>query len=830
MLSDHLRRYARACWEAVRPDLGEAGQAAQRELDQLTGDPRILMELTLGTLPASDVASVPFEVLLAYVRHALSLREHSPYCRDVPEDIFLHHVFYPRVNSEDLVDCRGFFAQMVAPEVEGLPGLEAALAVNRWCARQMTYETTDTRSMNPITCYYCGLGRCGEESTFGVTALRSVGIPARQIYVPWWSHCDDNHAWVEVYVEGDWHFLGACEPEPILDRGWFNSAASRAMVVCSRIFFDFIGEGLEKEALVQRQGMCLMYNQVSRYAETARLTVSVTDAQGAPLSGAWVRFYVLNMAAPARIAALETGPDGAVTLETGLGSLLVEAEQAGQFAWTTLDISKDAHCVMIPQAKGPEEESWTWDFSAPAAGEKTRRPLTPEQAQEKAEVLAAARQTRLARIDSYWSPRYQTGDDNLDRVFRMAGGNAEALWQFYQNTPEAEQPWAKALLLSLASKDWRDAKPEVLRAHLTAALALPGRDQPEFIPHVLCPRIGFELLTDWRTPILARLSPAEQDRFRQDPQALWAWVEAQFPEKQCRWHPVLWLQPGAALRLGASDAKGRRLLFVAILRTLGVPARLNPVDGQAQYWDGAAFVTVEAAGPAEPMAPLTIQFPEPLTYHLGWTLSRWAGGWQTLDLSGEPGPVYRLPLGQYRLTTVNRLPNGNQLARFTPICLPPEGVSVEATRRQGSLEQMLARFPIVPPVKLPGLQLQVYLEVGTEPTEHVLNELLESVSQVREAMGRGLKLLLLLPQAAARQDPTLGKVLAALPEATVLETDFASAPLDAMARALYVEPGLWPLTVLTDGQTAYYGHAGYAVGTIPLALNLVQALSGEANH
>ena len=311
MLSDHLRRYARACWEVVRPDLGEAGQVAQRELDRLTGDPRILMELTLGTLPASDVASVPFEVLLAYVRHALSLREHSPYCRDVPEDIFLHHVFYPRVNSEDLVDCRGFFAQMVAPEVEGLPGLEAALAVNRWCARQMTYETTDTRSMNPITCYYCGLGRCGEESTFGVTALRSVGIPARQIYVPWWSHCDDNHAWVEVYVEGDWHFLGACEPEPILDRGWFNSAASRAMVVCSRIFFDFIGEGLQKEALVQRQGMCLMYNQVSRYAETARLTVSVTDAQGAPLSGAWVRFYVLNMAAPARIAALETGPDGA---------------------------------------------------------------------------------------------------------------------------------------------------------------------------------------------------------------------------------------------------------------------------------------------------------------------------------------------------------------------------------------------------------------------------------------------------------------------------------------------------------------------------------------
>lgn len=825
MLSDNIRRFAQENWEAALTSLGEAGRAAQKELDRLTGDERCLMELALGTLPASDVASVPFDVLLGYARHALSLRERSPYCQAVPEDIFLHHVFYPRVNSEDLVDCRGFFAQMVAPEVEGLPGLEAALAVNRWCARQMTYETTDNRSMNPVTCYYCGLGRCGEESTFGVTALRSVGIPARQIYVPWWSHCDDNHAWVEVYVEGSWHFLGACEPEPILDRGWFNSAASRAMVVCSRTFFDFVGEGLREEALTQRQGICLMYNETNRYAETARLTVSVENPQGAPLSGAWVRFYVLNMAGLARIAALETGASGAVTLETGLGSLLVEAELNGKFAWTTLEISGDTGCRLVPQKEEPEQEPWTWDFIAPAAGEKTRRTLTPEQAQEKAGILVAARQARLARIESYWSPRYVSGDEALDRVFRMAGGNAEALWHFYETTPEANKPWAKALLLSLASKDWRDAKPEVLQAHLAGALTLPDRDKPEFVPYVLCPRIGFELLTDWRTPILSRLSPKEQDRFRQDPQALWTWIHEKFPERGCRWHPVLWLQPGAALSLGAADGKGQRLLFVAVLRTLGIPARLNPVDGKAQYWNGKDFTTVEAADPAEPMGTLTIRFPEPLTYSQSWTLARWSSGWQTLDLSGEPGPVYRLPLGQYRLITVNRLPNGNQLARFTPLRLTSEGATADALRRQGTLEQMLARFPVCPPVGLPGLHLQVYLEVGTEPTEHVLNELLESTSRVREAMGQGLGLLLLLPQAAARQDPTLSKVLTALPEATVLETDFAGASLDAMARALYVEPGLWPLTVLTDGQTAYYGHAGYAVGTIPLALDLVRALS-----
>ena len=108
------------------------------------------------------------------------------------------------------------------------------------------------------------------------------------------------------------------------------------MVVCSRTFFDFIGEGLQKEALVQRQGMCLMYNETSRYAETARLTVSVENPQGAPQSGAWVRFYVLNMAGLAPDCSPGDRADGAVTLETGLGSLLVEAELNGKFAWSTL--------------------------------------------------------------------------------------------------------------------------------------------------------------------------------------------------------------------------------------------------------------------------------------------------------------------------------------------------------------------------------------------------------------------------------------------------------------------------------------------------------------
>ena len=55
--------------------------------------------------------------------------------------------------------------------------------------------------------------------SFVVNVMRSAGIPARPVYVPRWSHCDDNHAWVELWCDGKWYFTGACEPLMILNKG-----------------------------------------------------------------------------------------------------------------------------------------------------------------------------------------------------------------------------------------------------------------------------------------------------------------------------------------------------------------------------------------------------------------------------------------------------------------------------------------------------------------------------------------------------------------------------------------------------------------------------------
>ena len=239
-----------------------------------------------------------------------------------PEEIFLNYVLFHRVNEEEIAQCRTYFRAEIGSRIQGMNFREAALEVNYWCAEEATYHCTDDRTLSAISVYRRGNGRCGEESVFTVNALRSVGVPARQVYAPKWSHCDDNHAWVEIWCDGKWYFLGACEPEEILNKGWFTNASSRAMMIHSRVFDTKIPEG----EVIGTDGMVTMLNELKRYAVTKEITVTVKDAQGLPSEGAEVSFEVLNYSEYAPIAEKKTDSKGTARLTTGLGICIFPQE------------------------------------------------------------------------------------------------------------------------------------------------------------------------------------------------------------------------------------------------------------------------------------------------------------------------------------------------------------------------------------------------------------------------------------------------------------------------------------------------------------------------
>ena len=813
--SPELLEYTRGRLLAREAAFGPRREEVSASLAACAGEERPLLAYYYATLPLTDVGDYSPAYFLSVARQALAVREEFPWCQALAEHRFLKDVAYPRVNTEELAPCRELFHDALAPRVRGLSLEEAILEVNRWCAEEATYRSTDGRTASPLQVYQRGFGRCGEESTFLVTALRSVGIAARQVYVPWWSHCDDNHAWVEAFDGQGWRYLGACEPEPQLDRGWFTHAAARAVMVHTRAFVQgsreevaFLFPETDPVDWDIQEGVAVE-NITARYGDTKRLTVQVARPDGAPAAGAWVSLSVLNMAAPREIARRQADSQGRVTLGLGKGSVLATA-------WEEASPGLLAECLLAPEDTQAAlvlgqglAAAGEWDFLPPADAGLTVPALSPSQEEARRACLdraaALREEKRLAREKARPAP---------------PAGEGARVWQ------------------SLTEKDREgELSPQLLEDAL-AAFAWEGQyPAAAFQEGLLSPRVALEVLTPWRRLLEGRFSPQEREAARQEPSRLWQWAQAAAPvDKDC--YAALWGTPQGMLQVGASTSQGQQVLFCAACRALGIPAKL--VDGVPQVWRGDGFSPLWGQ---EPTAALTVTAPagQEALEAQNYTLSRReAGGYLPLTTGAVPAGESRqllLPPGAYRLWTVNRLPGGGLLARWEELSLAPSDArEVALAFREGDVQDMLERCPL-PGFTLAGedgalwegkellekapLSVLCFLEVNREPTEHLLGELRDAAAALKQA---GLPLYLALPSLSHRDDPTLRKALAALPWATVFQCDFSTV-IPALGRRLYLDPDRLPLAILANRQgEGLYGCCGYNVGTAQLLLRLAAAL------
>ena len=431
-----------------------------------------------------DWDSYPQSLFEAFAAHSHMLRQTVPWCASLSREAYQQYVLCPRVNDEDLSDHRALFYSHLWNRVKDLSQEEAALEVNRWCHEQASYQAQDDRTASPLTVYRCGSGRCGEESAFLVSALRAVGLAARQVYAPRWSHCDDNHAWVEVLCEGKWRFLGACEPEPVLDRGWFNTAASRAMLVHSRTFGPVADLDLHGAPL-GRQGQALYHNQTARYAHTKTYTFRAEP-------GEIITLEVLNESRLCPIAALTADHTGRVRMELGMGDLHLSAGEKEAFCHGQ---TQDGAELTLPSPC----TDWTpFDFRAPQDAPVNPAPLDQAQRQERAAVLAAGTAKRQARMAGYFDEEQAQNYPQQRELLQKAQGNFGEIYAFLSKDND---PLRTALLSSLSDKDLRDVTAQLLEVHLERARPWADRYPAEvFRRFVLCPRVAFERLTDWSVP------------------------------------------------------------------------------------------------------------------------------------------------------------------------------------------------------------------------------------------------------------------------------------------------------------------------------------------
>ena len=713
--------------------------------DFLPGKPEtfsLCLQYLYGHMSAQDALSTPVTVFAGYVQATLEAVRQLDYLKTVPAEVFFPYVLYHRVNSECLDDSRGFLLAELLPHVRGKSMEQAALSVNYWCYAHATYTPADERTLGPMAMLRRTLGRCGEESVLAVAALRSVGIPARQVYCPRWSRCDDNHAWVEVWIGGSWRYLGACEPEPALDRGWFTAAASRAMRVDTKCWADWSGDALYETV-----------NCTARYTDVRTLTVLVTE-NGVPVPDAQVRFQIVNYSELFTLWETQTDAGGVARFETGPGDLLVYARRGDLVALEKVDLR--------------QQDTVTAELTAAFPKHLTADLVPPEDRSAAAPYAEDPRHLeRLRRCEAHLAQRRAAFAEDVGYLSH-AGRNGPELQAFLED-PRFPLAHKKELLDTLRPKDFTD----ISRQTLTDALetAAPAREKypPDiFRRYILAPRIADEMLLPERQQI-RKLFPGGFA----DPCEILNWMRSHMEILPDNGITNYYPSALGCLRCRQAPSFAFDTVFVSLCRAFRFPARLEPHTAAAQWLDREGVW--RGIRPTNPPVRLTLEIPSgrKLNYAEHLTVGFWNGSdFSTLQYPGltlETGHTFCLEPGFYRITATTRQIDGAasvalwhlELTEDTALrIMPPEDQTplrlkqILLTLPEGPLKQLLDR-------DTRRNLLLIFADPGSEPTEHLLREMLEWDREFRKLPCRIL-LVTEIPEALAH--PTVELVKAALPE------------------------------------------------------------------
>ena len=442
---------------------------------------------------------------------------------------------------------------------------------------------------------------------------------------------------------------------------------------------------------------------------------------------------------------------------------------------------------------------------------------------------------------------------------RVAGENAEELTAFLEKD---DNPDRKKLLDSLTKKDDKDLRAEVLEDHLSAKRGSWPEDI--HVQDLLCPRIWLEEIGAYRSYICSVLTAQEQEAFASNPELIWNYVNQNITDIPEEEYNTLCASPIGCLKLKMGSAVSRTILFIAICRSLNIPARLDKSLMLPEYWADDAFrVPVSRAQTSKGTLLLRNIPGKKWIYAQHWTLGRLEKDhFVTMNHAGlvfeKETLELLLPVGIYRLIAVKRLLNGDQEAaellfaiekeKQTELYMPDfektDGVILQrADGTRCSLEKLVSG----------KRSILAFLEIGAEPTEHVLNEVLALEKSAKgNSKGIGCQLLFVLRQEKDLQHKTLQEVLA-LDAGSEIEIlyDISGGASDANA-ALHTATGdtasgtlcgwqetakrmrlaekLPVLAAVRPDGTGIYGTCGYHVGSVELMVRILkEAVRTEAD-
>jgi len=716
--------------------------------NNLSTEEREALEFLYAYMPYSDLADYDGDFFLSQVKYAFKARDFFLWGKSVPEDIFRHFVLVYRVNNENLDTARMFIFNEIKDRIKDMSMYDAALEVNHWCHEKVCYRASDARTSSPLASIRTAFGRCGEESTFTVTALRAVGIPARQCYTPRWAHTDDNHAWVEVWVDGKWYFLGACEPDAKLDMGWFAAPSTRCMMVHSNAFGKYNGD----EEVNHRGELFSKINMLPNYTETKKITVTVVDKTGKNIKDATVQFKLYNYAEFYPIATGQTDENGNASLTTGLGDLLVWASKDGFYDYAKIDVRQSDKITLTLDHRPGSEYEENFDI-VPPIGKPVITNVTPDESDKNNRRLSYEDSIRNAYLKTFPTDeeiaKISNGNltaDQIKETIKKSEGNYKEIISFLNDHSEKNKDlFLYEFIKSLSDKDLRDIEAKTLNQHIVEYDQKFPADV--FIKGILPARIEMEMIRPWRQFLNEKIvgilgnAPSYSD--------IMEWTKDNIKTDKEGNYFNCPISPRGVFELRHADNRSRDIFFVAACRSVNIPAYIDNATRQIFVYENDKWniVSLEDEKPAAKTGKLILKYngskDSKPQYWTHFTIAKFENGdFTTFDYEDDPR-VAEFPItldleeGYYMLSTGNRYSDGEVLSHLEFFNIKQD----ETTEREVKIRPLVPRekefygnISNDTKIEVDGKTLNIkdlakkkplvlcFIDPNREPTKHTLKE------------------------------------------------------------------------------------------------------------
>ena len=815
-------------------------------LKQCNEEEGFCLKYLYAYMPLTDMSDYSPELFLKFVKHSLKVRDLMPWGKNIKDIDFLNYILQYRINNENIeYFCEIFFDELY-PKIKDLSMYEAIIEINYWAFSKATYKASDDRTSSPLTTVRNAYGRCGEESTFLVAALRSVCIPSRQCYAPRWAHCDDNHAWVEVLSEDKWNFLGACEPEIRLNTGWFRLPASKAPLIHNRVFCDMVGD----EIITKQTSTVTEINVLHHYAKTKEIKVKIVDKNNKGLKDIKVGFEVVNYCEFYPIATLTTEDNGEVNFVTGLGELFIFAYNDNGYVYKKINVNEIDNLTLVFDAIKEETESFEISLAPPKGGIDEEEKLSKEKEEEQAKRNEAALNIRKAFEETFYneetskkySLKFDSMQEEIEKLMPLARGNYKEIEKFLEDNNTKDILEYKVLLLkALREKDLSDITYTILMENIEKSMKYKDKyEKTIFVESVLNPRVWNENITLYKKGVPSVLSEDIKNKIIENPLEVANFVNENIVQYGLSEYTNLTTSPLGALKSKLVNKVSKAILTVAILRSLGIAAKMDKADGKVVYYNNGKWEHIYKEEPKKEVKKGTLVLKKgddtSYEYYKNYTVGKLdKGHYTTLDLENivwEDDKVeYNVEVGNYRIVLANRRPDEVNMVKVLFVKVEENKVStielvlpkIEHTVKEINVEDR-AIFDIdnKETTLLQALKnkksIVAWLGVGMEPTEHLLNEIRESSEKYND---KDINTVLILKDIKELNDPTLSRTLKSVPNLNIF-VEKGEYNIDNIYKDLEISDKKLPLAVVfNDNQKVIYGCAGYNVGVGEMLLKIL---------